>query len=300
MNPHPKKLPAFLLTFFIITSLFATTDFSFSVTPHAGFTFAQADEILYDSNGQQCSLLKWTQKPIFDAGLTTDFRINNFLISAGFEYSFLAGPSKMTDIDWNSGQKYSETVHPLISAKNIDASLKLACNIKATHSRFTLQPETQVEYMYMYFDADKGEGVRNDKNIKVYGVELTRHSFFLFTGLKGILETGNSFNLTADLLLAPYSYHYETDFHKGVNHPFTSVEIQNGFFSKWKAGFTAGIKLSNSFSIDLYTQLLFGTRDKGTFYSNYYTEKITKFEDQQSGSNIFAVKCGLSTTYLIF
>lgn len=296
-----KKQLAFPLIFLITTSLFANNNFSFSITPHAGVTFSQVDEILYDSNGEQCSLLEWEQKPVIDAGCTFDFQLNRFLISTDFEYSFLAGDSKMTDTDWSNGQKYSVTVHPLEASKNFDISIMFAYKINSQKCQWlTLQPELQLEYKYIDFDAGNGQGVRYDRNIKVYGVDLTRHSFFVFTGIKGIAEIGNRFNIAAEFLFAPYTYQYEKDFHKGVKNPFTSIEIQKGYFSKFKAGLSAGIKLNEKLAVNIFSQVLFGTKDKGDFYSNYYTEKITKFDDQQSGTNIFAFKCGISTSYLFF
>ena len=296
-----KKQLAFPLIFLINTSLFAINNFSFCITPHAGITFAQVDEILYDSNGEQCSLLEWEQKPVIDAGCTFDFQLNRFLISTDFEYSFLAGDSKMTDTDWSNGKKYSVTVHPLEASKNFDTSIMFAYKINSQKCQWlTLQPELQLEYKYIDFDAGNGQGVRYDRNIKVYGVDLTRHSFFVFTGIKGIAEIGNRFNIAAEFLFAPYTYQYEKDFHEGVKNPFTSIEIQKGYFSKFKAGLSAGIKLNEKLAVNLFSQVLFGTKDKGDFYSNYYTEKITKFEDQQSGTNIFAFKCGISTSYLFF
>ena len=296
-----KKQLALPLVFFISTAIFANSNFSLFITPHVGVTFAQVDEILYDTNGKQCSLLEWEQKPVIDAGFSLDFQINKFLLSTDFECSILAGASKMTDTDWDNGEKYSVTVHPLLDSKNIDTSIMLAYNINSLKSQcFTFQPELQLEYKYIDFDAGNGKGVRHDRNIKVYGVDLTRHSFFVFTGIKGIAEIGTRFSIEAEFLIAPYTYQYEIDYHKGVKNPFTSIEIQNGYFSKFKAGLTAGIKLDNKLTINLFSQVLFGTTDKGDFYSNYYTEKITKFEDQQSGTNIFAFKCGISTSYLIF
>ena len=296
-----KKQLAFPLIFLITTSLFAINNFSFCITPHAGITFAQVDEILYDSNGEQCSLLEWEQKPVVDAGFSLDFQLNGFLISTDFEASFLAGDSKMTDTDWNNGEKYSVTVHPLEASKNFDTSIMFAYKINSQKCQWlTLQPELQLEYQYIDFDAGNGKGVRYDRNIKVYGVDLTRHSFFVFTGIKGIAEIGNRFNIAAEFLFAPYTYQYEKDFHKGVKNPFTSIEIQKGYFSKFKAGLTAGIKLNEKLAVNFFSQVLFGTKDKGDFYSNYYTEKITKFDDQQSGTNIFAFKFGVSTSYLLF
>ena len=296
-----KKRLAFPLLFFLSVSIYAKSNFSLNITPHTGVTFAQVDEILYDSNGEQCSLLEWEEKPVIDAGVSLDFLIKRFLITTDFEFSFLAGDSKMTDTDWNNKEKYSVTVHPLNATKNFDTSLKFAYQIKKSENHWlTVQPELQIEYMYFDFDAGNGKGVRYDRNIKVYGVDFTRHSFFVFTGLKGIAEIGDRFNIAADFLFAPYTYQYETDFHKGVKNPFTSIEIQKGYFSKYKAGLTAGIKVNDKFAINLFTQFLFGRKDKGDFYSNYYTEEITKFQDQQSGTNIFAFKCGLGTNFLIF
>ena len=97
-----KKRLSFPLLFFLSISIYAKSNFSLFITPHTGVTFAQVDEILYDSNGEQCSLLEWEEKPVIDAGVSLDFLIKRFLITTDFEFSFLAGDSKMTDTDWNN------------------------------------------------------------------------------------------------------------------------------------------------------------------------------------------------------
>ena len=112
---------------------------------------------------------------------------------------------------WKTNYRGQIYIH---ATKNIDTSVKFAYQFNSAKKKWlTVQPELQLEYQYIDFDAGNGKGVRNDRNIKVYGVNLTRHSFFVFTGLKGFAELGNRFNIAAEFLFAPYTYQYEKDFY---------------------------------------------------------------------------------------
>ena len=295
-----KKTHTFLfIIFFISIFCHAKIKTSLSLSPHIGFTFGQFDEILYAPDETMCSLLEWEQKPLLNLGLSANLDLNNFSITADFDYGTQIANPQMYDSDWSDGIKYSYTIHPLESSREINTQFKIAYNIFPHHS-ISLFPEIEIKYMYASFNAGRGAGIRNDRQIKVYGVDYTRHSLFFFTGLKFSTNLNSFTTIDTDFMVAPYIYQYATDFHHGVKNPFTSIEIQNGFFSKFKINTALSFKCTNNFTIDLYTNFLFGRETKGSFYSNYYTEEITKFTDQQTGSKIFSAKFGIATTFKIF
>lgn len=295
-----KKTHTFLfIIFFISIFCHAKIKTSLSLSPHIGFTFGQFDEILYAPDETMCSLLEWEQKPLLNLGLSVNLELNNFSIISSFEYGTKIANPQMYDSDWSDGIKYSYTIHPLESSREINTQFKIAYNIFPHHS-ISLFPEIEIKYMYASFNAGRGAGIRNDRQIKVYGVDYTRHSLFFFTGLKFSTNLNSFTTIDTDFMVAPYIYQYATDFHHGVKNPFTSIEIQDGYFSKFKFSTALKFKLTNKINLDFYTHFLFGNITKGDFYSNYYRDEISKFTDQQSGSNLFSTKIELAVTYKLF
>lgn len=295
-----KKTHTFLfIIFFISIFCHAKIKTSLSLSPHIGFTFGQLDEILYAPDGSMCSLLEWEEKALLNIGLSANFSIERFLISSSFEYGIKTATSYMQDTDWTGEIKYSYTKHPIENLYEVNTQLAVAYNL-FPEGRIELSPKLEVQYLFNSFNAGKGSGIRYDRAIKVYGIDYTKHSLFIFTGIDFKVKINRLISIQNDFLISPYLYQYAIDFHHGVNNPFTSIEIQNGFFSKFKINTALSFKCTNNFTIDLYTNVLFGSETKGPFYSNYYTEEITKFTDQQTGSKIFSAKFGIATTFKIF
>ena len=294
-----KRLSFIIIRFFICILCHAQSKPSLSISPHMGFTFGQFDEILYDSNGNQCSLLEWEQKPLLNIGFSMALALQRFSITTSFEYGTKLGNPYMTDSDWNSGEKYSVTRHPLESSKELNTQFLLTYNL-ISDKRLNIFPEIELQYMYDSFNAGKGSGIRDGRKINVYGVDYTKHSLFIFTGYNLGINLSSYLKLNTDFFISPFVYQYDIDFHHGVINPFTSIDIQQGAFTKFKINANLELKCTDTFKINFYTQFLFGYINQGAFYSNYYTEEITKFDDQKSGSNLYSIKFGIGTTSLHF
>ena len=292
-----KKLIYTLLLFVLSPFLcFGQNNFQFSLAPRYSLTYGELTELLYGYDEELVSQLDWEQKPLLNIGLKTSVNYKGFIISADFDYGIHLPLSYMYDSDWEDGEKYSFTKHPITNSVNIDTSLTAAYQIDAT-SKISVIPELQLNYLYSYFEAGNGSGVRRGRDIRVYGIDYKRHSFFLFTGIGVKFKPIAAFNISADFMAAPWHYQDSYDYHHGVKHPFSTNDLQYGFFTKYKAGITADFALDNLLALELFTNLLFGFPDKGTFYSDYYSDKMTLIKSQQSGADIYYIKTGLALKF---
>jgi len=292
-----KKISAIILIL-ILTSVFcfAEKDFHFSLAPRFSLTYGELNELLFGSEGELVSQLDWEQKPLFNVGLEAQTSYKNLIIDASFDYSIPVGNSYMYDSDWNGGEKYSLTKHPIKSSKNINTAASLGYEIK-TPVKISVIPLLQFNYIYSDFEADIGSGVRNGRNIRVYGVDYSRHSYFVFAGLAVKSELIEKIVLQAGFYAAPWCYQNSFDYHHGKRHPFSSRETQTSFFSKFKGSISAEIKLDHIFSLKLFSDLLFGLADKGKLYSDYFSQELEFIKDQKSGTVIHQASLGLALNF---
>ncbi len=291
-----KKLFALTIAFLLTPLLsFAQNNFHFSLAPRASFTWGELTELLYNNDGTLVSQLDWEQKALFNLGLETKLSFNNCILSAAFDYSAPFGTSYMYDSDWEDGEKYSFTKHPIINTQNYNTELSFAYNIQATR-RISVLPELQLNYIYSSFEAANGSGTRYGRDIKVYGVDYKRHSLFVFTGLSVGAELGEKILLKTSFLTAPFLYQYSSDYHHGVKHPFSSRDVQTAFFSKYTFDLSTEFLITNPISLELFTGFLFGFPDKGAIYSDYFGS-WAHITEQKSGAAINYVKSGLSIKF---
>ena len=286
-------LVIFLLLFPLLC--FSQTDFHFSLAPRISFTVGELTELLYTDN-EIVSQLDWEQKPLLNLGLNASAGYKNFFISADFDYCLPAGTSYMYDSDWEGGEKYSLTKHPIESSKNIDTALSLAYQIPVS-KKISIIPTLQFNYLFNDFEAGIGSGVRHGRNIRVYGIDYRRHSFFIFTGAAVKVQPFSKLFIQADFMLAPWNYQLSFDYHHGVKNPFSTKDIQFGFFSKYKAGLTTGIILDKNITLQLFAQLLFGFPDKGPIYTDYCSTTMEKSPCQKSGAATRSLKSGLAVNF---
>lgn len=275
---------------------FAQNDFHFSVSPHISILYGELSEILYGFDDEIVSQLDWEQKPLINLGLSSTAAIKNFLISADFDYSLPLANSYMYDSDWENGEKYSFTKHPLTKQQNIDTSLSFAYKISIPFKLFVI-PVIQFNYLYSDFEAGNGSGNRHGRNIRVYGVDYKRHSFYIFTGLSVNAQPLSKLTFQIDFLAAPWLYQESLDYHHGVKHPFSTKDIQTGVFTKFKTSLTAEVFLNKTLALQVFTNLLFGFTDKGVLYSDYYTCEMQLIKGQKSGAAIYYIKTGFATKF---
>ena len=293
-----KKLISTILFLFLTAPLcFCFSDFHFSFAPTFSFTYGELTELLYGSDGELVSQLDWEQKTLFNIGINSTITLKNFIISGSFDFSVPLGTSNMYDSDWEDGEKYSLTTHPIVNSKNISTDAALAYNIKATQ-KLTVIPEIQFNYLYSDFEAGIGSGYRYGRNIRVYGIDYNRHSYFIFTGLSIKTELTPEIFFKTGFFGAPWNYQKSFDYHHGVKHPFSSLDLQTGYFTKYKADFSIDFKIDKTLSLDLFTRLLFGFPDKGLLYSDYNTIEMEKITSQKSGAAIHSIKAGTSLIFI--
>ena len=298
MTYKMKKLICAILYIMLASPFcFCLSDFHFSFAPVFSLTYGELTEQLYDSEGELVSQLDWEQKPLFDIGIKSKIIFKNVSLSGLFNFSVPIGTSYMYDSDWENGRRYSYTIHPITNSKNINSEASLAYTIN-TPSIITVIPELQFDYLYSSLEGGIGEGIRYGKNKRYYGVDYSRHSFFIFTGLSVEADLTQNIFLKTAFYTAVWNYQDSFDYHHGVKHPFSSRELQEGWFTKYKANISTEFKIDRIISLELFTNLLFGFPDKGIFYSDYFnSDKLELIKSQQSGANIHSLKIGTALNF---
>ena len=292
-----KKLITAIL-FLILSSplCLSASDFHFSIEPRLSVSYGELNELLYGSDENLVSQLDWEQKCLFNLGLSAGFSFHNFSVSALFDYSLPLGTSYMTDSDfYHSGERYSWTEHPIEKSINLNTELALAYEINP-YSKVSLIPELQLKYQFSSFEAGNGTGIRNDNPIRVYGIDYRRHSIFFFTGFSLKSQITSRLNLKASFFTAPFIYQNSFDYHHGKKHPFSSNDIQTGCFTKYKLDFSIGIKINDTLSIKLFSDMLMSFPDRGILYTDYYGGEMELLTSQQSGASIRYIKGGTALT----
>ena len=286
-----KSFCAVFVSLLLPLLCFGQNDFHFSLSPRFSVMFGELTEILYDSDEEIISRLDWQQKPLLCAGFQTSLEFKNLILTGAFDYAFPVSTSYMYDYDWEDGVLYSCTKHPIESTKNIDTSAALAYRIKAG-PKISVIPAIQFNYIYTDFEGGKGSGTRYGRNIKVYGIDYKRHSYYVFTGLSVNARPHKRFDLQVDFFAAPWLCQGSFDHHHGVKHPFSTKEIQTAHFTKFKAGLAGNFYFNDHCSLGLFANNLFGLPDKGKLYSDYYSDQMEYIKYQKSGANIYYIRFG--------
>lgn len=293
-----KKSVLVLVLLYICTFCFCRNKNDFSLSPHSGACIGQLQEYLY-SGDELVSLLEWPEMPLFYAGFCACVRFNLLSFYLDFDCSLPFSFGKMHDYDWEGGLLYSHTAHPLKKSQRYVLAFGTSYEFLISE-KVIVFPELQLNCFYNSFEADSGRGIRRNREIKVYGIDYLRHSLYLMAGTGIRFELPHDFYIKTDILISPFTFQYCYDYHKGVKHPFSTYEYQTGFFSKYKIGLSAGLKINEYFSLNLFSAVLFGFPDKGKIYSDYYSEQIELISDQRGGSGIFEAKFGVSADFKLF
>lgn len=288
-----KKLLSILIIL-LLTSFCSAQDFHFSIAPKFSLTYGELNELLYTADGKVVnSELVWEQKPLFDIGLEAKADYKNLLITAAFDFSLPLGTSHMYDSDWDDGEKWSFTEHQIEYSKSINTEGALGYRFKAT-PEISIIPQVQFNYIYSAFEAGKGSGVRDGRDIRTYGIDYSRHSFMIFTGLQTQAQLTEKFSIEAGFFTAPWIYQKGYDYHHGVTHPYSTEDYQTGHFSKFKASLSAEFFVDSIFSIEIFSDALFGFVDKGEIE---YDEIMSLYHENQSGANIQRIRTGLAVRF---
>lgn len=316
-----KKISAFFIILFsayisIFSEVTENSRLAFSIQPTFGCTLGQMNESIYSSKGYKCSLLEWEQKPLWNCGITTLFEAGSFGINASFDFALPLSCGKMYDSDWNeSGIKTTYSIHELTAVTNLNTELSLlyAFNV---NNFFQIIPSIQAHYSYNSFEANNGEGWYggaaysqtgkdvswNDENAvhyKVYGIDYSRHTLYLFAGLTFQFRIINRLNIEVNTFLSPFTYTSAIDHHHGKYNDFRFQEIQYSWFSRFKISAKLSYSVTSFFDIGLYARILTGKEDIGTLYTDYWTEDLTLVDNQPSGADIRSYNFGIFTTFRV-
>ena len=285
-----KKFFSFTIILILTSSLFWAQDLKFSIAPKFSFTYGEITELLYTADGKVLnSELNWEQKPLFDIGLEAKAEIKNILLSADFDFSVPIGTSYMYDSDWDDGEKWSFTKHPIEVSQNLNAQGSLGYRFEAT-SKISVIPQFQFHYMYSAFEAGNGSGTRYGREIKTYGIDYSRHTFMILVGSMAEAQLTQNFSIGAGFFTAPWIYQHGFDYHHGVDNPYYTIDTQTDHFSKFKASLSAEYDVDSIFSIGFFSDAIFGYADKGEIE---YDEIMSLYRSNQSGANIKRIQTGI-------
>ena len=295
-----KSICALILSLLFPLLCFCQNDFHFSISPRFSFTYGELTELLYGYDDELVSQLDWEQKPLFNLGLEVSSNYKRLIVSALFDYSIPLGTSYMYDSDWDSaGNIYSHSKHPIEHTINLYSELSIKYNFQIT-PLLSLFPIINFDYSFSDFKAGIGIKSVYTQYPKANKIDYYRHSFFIFSGIGVKLTPVKKLNLAIDFQFAPFSYQYAYDYHYGTKspYPFSSYEIQTGYFSKFKTNLSADYKIKNFLTIQLFVNLLLSIPDQGDFYTDYYSNSLY-LSSQKSGASINSTKFGTAVIFTL-
>ena len=293
-----KLISTILFTLLLPLFCFAQNAFHFSLAPRVSFTYGELNEILYGYNGEIVSQLNWNQKPLLNLGLEASAGYKKLIVSALFDYSIPLKTSYMYDTDWNSaGDIESLSKHPIEHTINLNSELSIKYDFQISPA-ISLLPIISFDYLFTDFNAGIGTKSVYIQYPRANKIDYYRHSFFIFTGLCIKLSPLEKLSLAIDFLTAPFSYQYAYDYHYGTKspYPFSSYEIQTGYFSKFKTNLSADYKIKSFLTLKLFVNLLLSIPDRGDFYTNYYSDSFYQ-ASQKSGATISSTKIGTAVIF---
>lgn len=301
-----KKI--FLL--FTIFFLFAFSSFSnskkinFSVTPYSGFTFGSVGEYLYSSDDSFIiSELDWNEK-LFNVGLDANIEYKNFYFGIDFLYFIPSKNGSMFDSDFLKNQKEVYKANYCIfqntSILSLDADAKLGYKIQI--KKIKLIPEARFRYSTRNFKAINGYGWFGDSSItgrnddyewdspfsryayKVSDIQYRRDTFYTFLGLQVEIDFCN-FEISFGIFTSPFTKTLYSDHHldqKKNTDGYRVYGSQESFFTRHFATLNIKYNFTNHVAIFVNISALFGTKDKGDFFTNYGRtgESFGIFKDQ--------------------
>ncbi len=296
---------SFLIYFFAIS--YGVCQVGFDVRVYSGAKNSEISKSIYLNNTQtKVSELEWNQDIIPVEGFILSFNASDFFVNTDLVAAIPMQAGSMFDSDWNlSGLKKTFSISKCDTVYDFSGALELGYAFHLANG-LSLSPVLQAEYHYNEYKAHDGYGwyggyeyakeprdydVSWDNALarkakKIAQIDYFRHSVFVFTGWEAGYNFTEKFGLKSSFKIAPFTYMYSMDTHHRVSNPNTHyVEIQSGYFSKFKVEIEPSYKINSKISIFMSFSSIFGMEDYGDLYHDFYFEPISKAEDQPSGAN---------------
>lgn len=306
----------FLFLLVLFFSGFIYADVKFQLEPYFAWSNGIHGEHLFYTTGKRCSYLRWEESSIITLGLEANTKINKFGILLNAEFGIPAKNGTMEDSDWIYTSEYPDGLKTTYSESEITCTKKINTEISFSYdfdikNRFTISPIIQAQYSYIFFEAKNGYGwygsykysytgtnVAWDSGYarffsKLYGIDLLRHTFYSWTGLKMLFKISDRFDIDFSLYLSPFTYTFTEDYHHGSDGGSKMQEPLYSNFNRFKTDINVLYKINNFLTIRTGFYFLYGKTDKGETFTDYYTNSFAK-SSQESAADIinFRIKAG--------
>ena len=308
----PNKKFILRLFFSLLPAFIFPADiFHFDVSVFSGVRSGSITKSIYlENTDTKVSRLDWEEKPVFLAGLKTDFTIWKFESDFRFSFGFPLSCGSMYDSDWNlDGIKKTYTISECNILQNFDASINLSFHTPE-FSAFRIDPSIEIQYLFKNFKAHDGYGwyggqehakiprgydVAWDdplarKAKKIRDIDYYRHTVLTFFGVKGTFFASQKLTFQAEFFISPFSYNYSLDTHYRSEENTHYLDIQTGSFAKYKINLKSQYKLNRYFAVFTDVSILSGKEEYGDLYSDVYSDNLTKFSSQPTGSSMHSVE----------
>ena len=286
----PNKKFILRLFFSLLPAFIFPADiFHFDVSAFSGVRSGSITKSIYlENTDTKVSRLDWEEKPVFLAGLKTDFTIWKFESDFQFSFGFPLSCGSMYDSDWNlDGIKKTYTISECNILQNFDASINLSFHTPE-FSAFRIDPSIEIQYLFKNFKAHDGYGwYGGQEHAKIprdYDTVLT------FFGVKGSFFASQKLTFQAEFFISPFSYNYSLDTHYHSEENTHYLDIQTGCFTKYKINLKSQYKLNRYFAVFTDVSILSGKEEYGDLYSDVYSDNLTKFSSQPTGSSMYSVE----------
>lgn len=279
----------FLFLFFLnLYPCFSNQNFSLDFIPNTGYKYETLEEYFFSSLRPQekVSQLTWKLNPLWIIGLDTIITYKKLGFSAAINTVIPTNSGIMEDSDWD----ILNAIKYIYSESEIKTKANICINAETDYHLISLKhvsfyPLLNFQYNYHSLNARNGYGWYggetkdhgvipwNDPRAKYYpsgtlnGIDFTRHSIQLFTGIKTeihIKKVETSFSA----YLSPYSYFYTMDTHLGNKYSSHFEQVQHSLLNRIKFKLEIAYKISEKLS-----PIISGTYNTGSLIKgNLYTE----------------------------
>lgn len=317
MTFSKQQLKIALVSIFLLTAMpvFAK-ELHFSFTPYAGLEQSTFQEAYYYEDfsrykDRQCSLLEWTQKLSYLAGIETRVKYKKLSFFIDLSTKLPGKCGSMMDSDYlENGMKFNYSISENHLNSAFDAQTGFSYEVNLPFMQIT--PSITASYSYISFSAKNGRGWYGDSSYTsdgkthswdspyshyfpdgkyhLAGVDYLNQTFYFMTGLELSKNFIKEWRTGLGFHFAPFTYSYTKDQHLGKNKNFYTEGYIYNYFGNMKFTFQNDFTISSLISINTRMELNLQLFTKGK------TDKNGRPNQQQEGESYsaFKTKIGIS------
>lgn len=310
----------FLLIFFIFPQ-FVFARPGLSLEPYISISSGTLGEYLYSTNDdyQLVSYLDWQQEPLYNIGMKFNSVFGNFGISANADFGFPLRCGTMYDYDYFYNSIYPEGEACNRSLSEVTARLNFNSEVAfyfsfSVFDRISINPSVQIQYKYSSFEAKNGRGrygrapyskshvdvpwySEDAKEVKLYGAQYDRHSFFTWMGLNLGFKLTEYLYFGAGISICPFAYTSAIDHHLAKpTSDFYVQAVHTDSLERIKYDFSVFVKLNQKCTLTTKLEFLKSlSKTKGnTMYGNYIEQYKPIDQKTATDINLSTFTCGIN------